>query len=148
MIRYSAATRGFYDDAHPAIPADAVEIAAERHAALLDAQAQGAEIVPGPDGVPVERWPAPPSEEQIMAARRAGMVVSRFQARAALMDAGLLADVELAIAASGDPLIQLAWTEATEFRRLSPTIAWAAAALDLTDEQVDGLFTAASQISA
>lgn len=74
-------------------------------------------------------------------------VVSRFQARAALMDAGLLADVELALADAG-PLAQLAWAEATEWRRDSPTIATIAEALDLTEGELNDLFRAASQITA
>ena len=73
--------------------------------------------------------------------------VSRFQARAALMDAGVLADVELAVGEMG-PLEQLAWAEATEWRRDSPTIAAVADALELTSEQVDQLFISASKIVA
>lgn len=73
-------------------------------------------------------------------------VISRFQARAALMDAGLLADVELAVGSAG-PLAQLAWAEAVEWRRDSPTIAAIAASLDLTDGQLDDLFRAAALIA-
>ena len=73
-------------------------------------------------------------------------VISRFQARAALMDAGLLADVELAVGSAG-PLVQLAWAEAVEWRRDSPTIAAIAASLDLTDGQLDDLFRAAALIA-
>lgn len=72
-------------------------------------------------------------------------IISRFQARAALMDAGLLADVELAVGSAG-PLVQLAWAEAVEWRRDSPTIAAIGAALGLTDAQMDDLFRAAVQI--
>ena len=74
-------------------------------------------------------------------------VVSRFQARAALMDAGLLADVELAVGRAG-PLIQLAWAEAVEWRRDSPTITAIGAALGLSPEALDDLFRAAAQITA
>lgn len=80
-------------------------------------------------------------------AERASMVVSRFQAIAALMDAGMLAQVNTALADAG-PLAQLAWAEATEFRRNSPTIAGLAAGLGMTDIQVDDLFRAASLIHA
>jgi hypothetical protein len=71
--------------------------------------------------------------------------VSRFQGLAALMDAGLLADVNAALAAAG-PLAQLAWAEASVFRRHSPLIAAMAAGFGLTEEQVDALFVAAAQI--
>lgn len=73
--------------------------------------------------------------------------ISRFQARVALMDAGLLAGVELAIA-DADPLTQLAWAEATEWRRDSPSIAAIGAAIRLTDEDIDNLFIEASKIKA
>ncbi len=82
-----------------------------------------------------------------LASERARMVVSRFQAMAALMDAGLLSSVNTALAGAG-PLAQLAWAEATEFRRNSPTIAGLAAGLGLSDTQVDDLFRAAALITA
>lgn len=86
-----------------------------------------------------------PTPEDLLAQERAGMIISRFQARAALMQAGLLADVELALAGAG-PLAQLAWAEAVEFRRTSPTIAAIAGALGLTEVQIDDLFRAAAAI--
>lgn len=73
--------------------------------------------------------------------------VSRFQARAALMQAGLLAQAEAAVAQAG-PLAQLAWNDAAEFRRSSPTMNALAPALGLTAEQIDALFIAAAQIEA
>ena len=82
-----------------------------------------------------------------LAEERASMRVSRFQARAALLAAGLLADVESAIA-DADPLTQLAWAEAVEWKRTSPTIAAIGATLDLTDAEIDDLFRAAAQIEA
>lgn len=79
---------------------------------------------------------------------RAAMVVSRFQARAALRQAGLFEGAEAAIAASGDPILQEAWVSATEYRRPSPSILAMSAALGLTDKQVDDLFRTAAQIEA
>lgn len=73
--------------------------------------------------------------------------VSRFQARAALMQAGLLAQVEAAIAQAG-PFEQLAWAETTEWHRDSPTINAIGTALNLTPAQIDDLFMAAAQITA
>lgn len=92
-----------------------------------------ADITPSPQAEP-EAW-------------RDTAVVSRFQAMAALLDAGLLSQVNTALADAG-PLAQLAWAEATEFRRNSPTIAGLAAGLGLTDTQVDDLFRAAALITA
>lgn len=51
---YSPSAKGFYDEAiHTTIPADAVEITREQHAALMEAQAGGATIKPGAGGAPV-----------------------------------------------------------------------------------------------
>lgn len=74
--------------------------------------------------------------------------VSRFQARAALLQAGLLESADLAVAASNDPFLQLAWKEAVAFPRSSPGIAALAPALGLTDEDLDDLFRAAALITA
>ncbi|MBI6628314.1 hypothetical protein [Pontibaca salina] len=89
----------------------------------------------------------PPDPVEALEQERAGMVASRFQAKAALSAAGLLDATEQAIAAADD-FTKLAWGEAVEFRRNSPTIAALAAALELTPEQVDDLFRAAMQIEA
>lgn len=80
-------------------------------------------------------------------AERASMNVSRFQARAALHNAGLLASAESTISGADD-LAQLAWADAQEFRRNSPTVVAIAGALSLTDEQLDDLFRAAKTIEA
>jgi len=90
---------------------------------------------------------APPPPPDPIIAERAAMTVSRFQALAALLNAGLLSQVNVALADAG-PLAQLAWAEATEFRRNSPTIAGLAAGLGLTDTEVDDLFRAAALITA
>ena len=74
--------------------------------------------------------------------------VTAFQARAALYNAGLLATVEAAVAASTDEVLKLAWAHALHFDRNSPTIAAMAATLGLSDTDVDNLFIAASQIEA
>lgn len=78
---------------------------------------------------------------------RSGMRCSRFQARAALHDAGLLEQAETAVQEAGGRT-QIAWADATEFRRDSPTIASIADAMGLTDEQVDDLFRSAMGITA
>jgi hypothetical protein len=73
------------------------------------------------------------------------MVASRFQVRAALLLAGLLDQVEAAVA-QADPLTRMAWAEAVEFRRNSPTIARLAEGLGLDAKTLDDLFAAALQI--
>lgn len=79
----------------------------------------------------------------------APQVVTRFQARAALHLAGLLDQVEALMAdPSTTTLARLAWSDAQEFKRSSPTIASMAQALDLGDADVDALFIGAATIDA
>ena len=80
-------------------------------------------------------------------ARRQKMVVTPFQAKAALLNADLLDDIEALMAdPAADRLIVLAWNNAITFERLSPMVAGIAAALGWTDEELDDLFAAAAQI--
>ncbi len=107
---------------------------------------QGQELVPvtaltAENGSWVETLPS-------VAEIAAGISVTRFQARAALLQAGKLAAVEAAVAASGDEMVRLAWSESIHFPRNSPTIAALASAIGLTADDLDALFIAASQISA
>lgn len=74
--------------------------------------------------------------------------VSRFQAKAALALAGKLAQADAAVAASNDPILQLAWAEAATFKRNSPGIAALAPAIGLDDAALDALFTTAARIVA
>lgn len=75
--------------------------------------------------------------------------VSRFQARAALMQAGLLEQVETLMADPATPaLARLAWTDAQEFRRTSPTVLAMAQAMQLDEAAIDALFIAAAGIDA
>lgn len=93
----------------------------------------------------------PRSAEEIEALRRARVpqTVTRFQARAALHLAGHLEAVETLMANPEAPVMaRLAWTDAQEFRRTSPTVLAMSQALGLTDDQLDELFTAAAQIEA
>lgn len=86
-------------------------------------------------------------EAKALENERKAMVCSRFQARAALLASGLLASVEAAVA-QADQFTQIAWVDAVEFRRNSPTIAALQGAVGLTDAQIDDLFRAAMQIEA
>lgn len=85
--------------------------------------------------------------ETALAAWRASAKVSRFQAFAALDAAGLLASATALVNAQGG-VAKLAWDNAIEFRRSSPTINGLASALGLTDEALDALFLAAAGIEA
>lgn len=80
-----------------------------------------------------------------LASERADMRVSRLQAKIAMMQAGVLSAVETAVAAA-DPAVQMAWADAIEFRRFSPTILALSAQIGLTDTQLDDLFRAAALV--
>lgn len=141
---YSASTGGFYvPGIHDSMPADVVGVAAAHHADLMAGQIRGGRIEPGPDGLPQVVHRAVDAQ----AAARAAMVCSRFQARAALHLAGLLEAAEAAVA-QADPMTRLAWADAQEFRRTSPTIAALAGPLGLDDAALDQLFRTAMAISA
>lgn len=75
--------------------------------------------------------------------------VTRFQALAALHLAGKLSEVQAIMAAPETPVIaKLAWENALSFERTSPTLASLAAALGMTNADLDALFTAAAGIEA
>jgi hypothetical protein len=93
------------------------------------------------DGTTFTRPPAPPTPIP--------QTVSRFQARAALYQAGLLDQVETLMSdPATDMIAKLAWADAQEFKRESPTIKALAAELGLTDTQLDDLFRQAATIDA
>lgn len=81
--------------------------------------------------------------------KRQEMVVSRFQAKAALENVGLLEQVQQFMNDPETPLItRLAWEDAMEFRRLSPTIVALSNEFGLTEEELDNLFEMAKTIEA
>ena len=103
----------------------------------------------------VERWDRPepkPTPEQLAAVvvpPDVPQVVSKFQAKAALHGAGLLAQVEAIMADVDTPMFtRLAWQDAQEFRRASPTVAAMAQALGLDAAALDALFITAAGIEA
>ncbi len=74
--------------------------------------------------------------------------VSSFQAKAALLAAGLLDDVEAMVQASTDPVVKLAWAEARTFERYSPTVLLLANGIGLSEEAINNLFDMADTITA
>jgi hypothetical protein len=75
--------------------------------------------------------------------------VTRFQALAVLAAGGYLDTVRTYINTLDVNNVQrLAWENAADWERTSPTLNALAAMLNLTDTQVDDLFIAASNISA
>jgi hypothetical protein len=76
--------------------------------------------------------------------------VSARQAKRALLEAGLLDDVQLAIDSITDDLerrrVQIDWVESTEFRRDWPALAMLAAAMQLDEGTLDALFIEAATL--
>ena len=72
---YSKSTGGFYDRAIHGdnIPADAVEISTELHAALLEGQSQGNRIIADENGFPVLADPPAKTQAQIIAEYEAAL---------------------------------------------------------------------------
>jgi len=71
--------------------------------------------------------------------------VTARQARLALNAAGLLDDVDAAIAASSRE-VQLTWEYATEIERSHPILAQVATGLGMTSNQMDDLFRQAATL--
>lgn len=141
---YSPSKNGFYSkQIHGnAMPSDSIQISDDEYRALIAGQSQGKMIAIGSNGRPVLKDP-PPQPVTVPQS------VTRFQARAALHLAGHLQQIEVLMSAPEmDMLARLAWQDAQEFRRTSPTVAAMAQALGLTDAQVDQLFITARGIEA
>ena len=73
-------------------------------------------------------------------------VVTIRQARLALLQSGLLDDIDAAIAASTDRALKIEWEFATEFRRDWPALISVQSVLGLADPQVDDLFVLAATL--
>jgi len=87
--------------------------------------------------------PLPPDPGPVAVPRS----VTRFQARAALYQAGLLEAVERKLAEPATAkLAQLAYEDAEQFHRDSPTVLGMALSLGLDDAALDALFIAAAKI--
>lgn len=72
-------------------------------------------------------------------------IVTMRQARLALLASGLLPTVNAAVAAADDAT-KITWEFSSEVQRSNPLIATLAAALMLTEEQLDDLFTLAASL--
>lgn len=72
-------------------------------------------------------------------------VVTMRQARLALMEAGLLGQIDAAVASIGGAAA-VEWEYSTNVERNWPLVASLAASLNLSDAQLDALFTRAAQL--
>lgn len=80
-------------------------------------------------------------------AKRQRMNVTPYQAKVVLLESGQLDDVEAAVNASTDPKVQLAWTNAIQYQRLSPLVEAMQKTLGWSDTDLDLLFEAAAQVA-
>jgi len=109
---------------------------------------------PEPTEAELAQWVA--DNAAVYHAPKVPQVVTRFQARGAMLLTpsangfdNMLAEVESIIAdPATDAMARLAWADAQEFKRNSPTILAFAAQLELTDEDLDELFILAATIDA
>lgn len=90
-----------------------------------------------PEGAVIEPYVEPPAPIPT--------VVSMRQARLALLQGGYLATVNAAIAQGGQA-DQITWEYATEVDRSDPLVANMALALNLTETDLDNLFTLAASL--
>lgn len=101
------------------------------------------------DGVWTQSWTVRDlTEEEIEAklqAMRAGMRATKRQAILALDAAGMLEDLDAALAAA-PALVQRVWEATAIVERTDPMLAQMQPVLGWTDEQLDDLFLAAAQL--
>ena len=101
------------------------------------------------DGQWTQRWTVRDLTTEERKARVPTVVTMR-QARLALLQAGLLNQVDVAIAALEDPVQRSAarveWEYATEVNREYPWVRILAVALELTEQRLDDLFTLAKTL--
>ena len=101
------------------------------------------------DGVWTQQWSVREFTPEELQTRRESMAVSQRRARRALLQLGLLSQVETAINALPEPEKSAAlieWEYAQEIRRGNALVQSLAPALNLSEEDLDNLFAAASQI--
>ena len=121
------------------------------YAGEADVLPKGAPLITErPEGFVKPKWDGEWVEGEDPAVIAAALIprsVTRFQALAALHQAGHLETVQ-AMMAEADPLAKLAFDNALTFERNSPTVLSMGAALGLDSAQLDALFTQAATITA
>lgn len=140
----SKTARGFFDTTIHGnnMPADVVEITADEYNTLLEGQSQGKLIDFDETGYPFLVIP-PPYIPQVPTK------VTMRQARLALHSTGNLAAVEAAINALPEPprtAARIEWDYSSEVHRDKEFVALMGQSLNLTEEDLDNLFTLAATL--
>lgn len=144
---WSAARSAFFRTGIGTVPSDAVPVSDEVHTALFRAVADGASIETGQDGAPIAVYPPELTEEERLAARRAGMRCTRAQGIAVLGPEKWAQILAFADAPGTDWTVRTFIRESQEWRRLSPTIEMLGDLIDVTPEELDQLFDAATELT-
>ena len=152
MINFSPAKQAFYDTTliYPDLPSDLIEITIEQHEQILSAINSGCIVFPDLSYSPPrptqfhewdgKAWLDKRTEEEIKQHQRQSMPnLSPIEFDIKLIDAGLYDQVQELI--QSDIKLKIAYTRATFFSRTAPFIDQARIALNLTDEQVDEMWT-------
>lgn len=146
---------------HPFVPVEGYEPVIDDDAPLHDAlthELRWGEPQPDGDGVWRRACAVVPLPDDVAAANlearrlsRVPQVVSRAQLKLALIRAGLWPRLLECVAGIDDQLqkavAEVALNDTSEWRRDSPFLAQAGAALGLTAEHLDDLFVAAAQVT-
>lgn len=156
-MKYAKSTNGFYDEAihGDSIPADAVEITIEEHAALLEGQSHGKRIVADANGFPVLSDPPAPTAAEIWdrikskrdAVKAGGVKVGtklyHTDTESRIQHLGLLEKARAARAGGG--------TDATRLQALGQDIKWKTmdgSFIYLTVKHVEDIFAAVTDLDA
>lgn len=138
-ILFAPSTLGFYlRDVHGNnIPSDAFSVDYQYYRGLMNASSGKVISYDSVQNLPVLVDVQQDSTIPVM--------VSRRQAMRAISAAGLLQAVNNAVNAAQDEAIRIDWECAAFFKRDDPTLLTLAGALNLSENQLDELFIAASQ---
>lgn len=119
-IVYSPSQRGFFvPGLHDPLPADGVEIDAATHAYLLQRQAEGMRIEPGPTGAPVAVVPPEPSDAELLHHLQIAVQIHLNQAAQALG----YDSIDRAISYAEDPAVP-AWQREGKALRAWRSAVW------------------------
>lgn len=120
---------------HSAIPTEAVKITGAQHFEFISNQGRrqwdGAAVVP---------YTPPPVEPPFPS------VVSASQAKIALLNAGLLDEVEAIVAAHPYRIVRIWYADANQWERGNPYVQALGVEMGLDDAAIDDLFIAASKV--